>query len=65
MLLELADYYPILFLLPFIALHVVWRARAYKAPAGWKTRALIVTAQDSSAPESRRPQLPGERADEA
>jgi sterol desaturase/sphingolipid hydroxylase (fatty acid hydroxylase superfamily) len=43
MLLELADTYPILFLLPFIALHVVWRARAYKAPAGWKTRALIVT----------------------
>ena len=43
MLLELADTYPILFLLPFIALHVVWRARAYKAPAGWKARALIVT----------------------
>jgi len=43
MLLELADYYSILFLLPFIALHFLWRARAYKAPAGWKTRALIVT----------------------
>jgi len=43
MLLELADYYSIIFLLPFIALHFVWRARDYRAPARWKTRALIVT----------------------
>jgi sterol desaturase/sphingolipid hydroxylase (fatty acid hydroxylase superfamily) len=43
MLLELADYYLIIFLAPFIALHCVWRARDYKAPVGWKTRALIVS----------------------
>ena len=44
MLLELADYYLIIFLAPFIALHYFWRARDYRAPAGWKTRALIVSA---------------------
>jgi len=43
MLLELADYYLPIFLLPFIALHFLWRARAYAAPAGWKVRATIVS----------------------
>lgn len=43
MLLELADYYSLIFLLPFIALHFFWRARDYAAPAGWKVHATIVS----------------------
>ena len=43
MLLGLADYTSLIFLVPFIALHFVWRARHYRTPRGWKTRALIVT----------------------
>ena len=44
MLLELADYYPLLFLAPFLALELVWRARRYDAPRGWRLRALAVSA---------------------
>jgi sterol desaturase/sphingolipid hydroxylase (fatty acid hydroxylase superfamily) len=44
MLLKLADYYALIFLLPFIVLHFFWRARHYAAPARWKLRALVVTA---------------------
>jgi len=43
MLLELADYYPLLFLAPFLALEVFWRARRYDAPSGWRLRALAVS----------------------
>jgi sterol desaturase/sphingolipid hydroxylase (fatty acid hydroxylase superfamily) len=43
MLLELADFYPLLFLAPFLALELVWRARAYDAPRGWRIRALLVS----------------------
>jgi hypothetical protein len=39
-LLELADYYSLLFLAPFLALELVWRARRYDAPRGWRLRAL-------------------------
>jgi len=42
-LLELADYYPLLFLAPFLALELVWRARRYDAPRGWRLRALAVS----------------------
>ena len=44
MLLELADYYPLFFLAPFVALELVWRARHYEAPRGWRLRALAVSA---------------------
>jgi sterol desaturase/sphingolipid hydroxylase (fatty acid hydroxylase superfamily) len=43
MLLELADYYSLLFLAPFLALEIVWRARRYDAPRGWRLRALAVS----------------------
>lgn len=43
MLLELADYYPLVFLAPFLALELVWRARRYDAPRGWRVRALVVS----------------------
>lgn len=43
MLLELADYYGLLFLAPFLALELVWRARRYDAPRGWRMRALAVS----------------------
>ena len=43
MLLELADFYPLAFLAPFLALELVWRARRYDAPRGWRTRALAVS----------------------
>jgi sterol desaturase/sphingolipid hydroxylase (fatty acid hydroxylase superfamily) len=42
-LLELADYYSLLFLAPFLALELVWRARRYDAPRGWRLRALAVS----------------------
>jgi sterol desaturase/sphingolipid hydroxylase (fatty acid hydroxylase superfamily) len=42
-LLELADYYGLLFLAPFLALELVWRARRYDAPRGWRMRALAVS----------------------
>ena len=44
MLIELADYYPLLFLAPFVALELIWRARHYDAPSGWRLRALAVSA---------------------
>ena len=44
MLLELADYYPLVFLAPFLILELVWRARRYEAPRGWRLRALAVSA---------------------
>jgi sterol desaturase/sphingolipid hydroxylase (fatty acid hydroxylase superfamily) len=43
-LLELADYYSLLFLAPFLALELLWRARRYDAPRGWRLRALAVSA---------------------
>jgi sterol desaturase/sphingolipid hydroxylase (fatty acid hydroxylase superfamily) len=43
MLLSLADYYPLLFLAPFLLLDLVWRARRYEAPRGWRVRALLVS----------------------
>jgi sterol desaturase/sphingolipid hydroxylase (fatty acid hydroxylase superfamily) len=43
MLLELADYYSLLFLAPFLALEIFWRARRYDAPRGWRLRALAVS----------------------
>jgi hypothetical protein len=42
-LVELADYYALLFLAPFLALELVWRARRYDAPRGWRLRALVVS----------------------
>ena len=39
MLLELADYYSLLFLAPFLVLEIFWRARRYDAPRGWRLRA--------------------------
>ncbi len=44
MLLEFADYYPLVFLTPFLLLDLVWRARRYDAPRRWRTRALAVSA---------------------
>ena len=44
MLLELADYYALLFLAPFLVLEIFWRARRYDAPRGWRLRALAVSA---------------------
>ena len=43
MLLALADYYALVFLAPFLALELVWRARRYEAPRGWRLRALAVS----------------------
>jgi len=43
MLLELADYYSLLLLAPFLALELFWRARRYEAPRGWRVRALAVS----------------------
>ena len=43
MLLELADYYSLLFLAPFLLLEIFWRARRYDAPRGWRLRALAVS----------------------
>jgi sterol desaturase/sphingolipid hydroxylase (fatty acid hydroxylase superfamily) len=43
MLLELADYYALLFLAPFLVLEIFWRARRYDAPRGWRLRALAVS----------------------
>jgi len=42
-LLELADYYTLFFLAPFLALELVWRARRYDAPRGWRLRAFAVS----------------------
>jgi sterol desaturase/sphingolipid hydroxylase (fatty acid hydroxylase superfamily) len=42
-LVELADYYSLLFLAPFLALELFWRARRYDAPRGWRRRALAVS----------------------
>jgi sterol desaturase/sphingolipid hydroxylase (fatty acid hydroxylase superfamily) len=42
-LLELADYCALFFLAPFLALELVWRARRYDAPRGWRLRALAVS----------------------
>jgi len=43
MLLQLADYYPLLFLAPYLAYEFVRRARTYEASRGWKARALVVS----------------------
>jgi len=43
MLLQLADYYPLLFLAPFLVFALVRQARPYDAPRGWKVRALAVS----------------------
>jgi sterol desaturase/sphingolipid hydroxylase (fatty acid hydroxylase superfamily) len=43
MLLELADYYSLLLLAPFLALELFWRARRYEAPRGWRIRGLAVS----------------------
>lgn len=43
MLLSLADYYPLLFLAPFLVLDLVWRARRYEASRGWRLRAVVVS----------------------
>ncbi|NJN39670.1 MAG: sterol desaturase family protein [Gammaproteobacteria bacterium] len=43
MLLQLADYYPLLFLAPFLVLALVFRARHYAAPRRWQLRALAVS----------------------
>lgn len=43
MLLSLADYYPLLFLAPFIGLHFFHQARRYFVPQGWALRALAVS----------------------
>jgi sterol desaturase/sphingolipid hydroxylase (fatty acid hydroxylase superfamily) len=43
MLLELADYYSLLLLAPFLALELFWRARHYEAPRGWRIRGLAVS----------------------
>jgi sterol desaturase/sphingolipid hydroxylase (fatty acid hydroxylase superfamily) len=42
MLLRLADYYPLLFLAPFLVLEIFYLARRYAAPRGWRPRALAV-----------------------
>ena len=38
MLLQLADYYPLIFLAPFILLALVWGARRYATPRHWRVR---------------------------
>ena len=43
MLLQLADYYSLLLLAPFLALELFHRARRYEAPRGWRVRALAVS----------------------
>ncbi len=43
MLLQLADYYPLLFLAPLLVVELFRRARPYTAPRGWKLRALVVS----------------------
>ena len=43
MLLALADYYPLLFLAPFLVFALVRQARQYEVPRGWKLRALAVS----------------------
>lgn len=43
MLLQLADYYALLFLAPFLIFDLVRRARRYEAVRGWKVCALIVS----------------------
>jgi len=43
MLLALADYYPLLFLAPFVVYELVHRARRYEASRGWKLRAVVVS----------------------
>ena len=43
MLLQLADYYSLLLLAPFLALELFYRARRYEAPRGWRVRALAVS----------------------
>ena len=40
MLLQLADYYPLIFLAPFLVLALVWGARRYATPRHWRLRAL-------------------------
>jgi len=44
MLLEMVDYLPLLLLAPFLALEMFWRARRYATTAGWRIRALVVSA---------------------
>jgi sterol desaturase/sphingolipid hydroxylase (fatty acid hydroxylase superfamily) len=43
MLLQLADYYSLLLLAPFLALELFHRARRYETPRGWRLRALAVS----------------------
>jgi sterol desaturase/sphingolipid hydroxylase (fatty acid hydroxylase superfamily) len=43
MLLDWVDYYSLLFLAPFVALELFWRARRYEAPRGWRWRAAAVS----------------------
>jgi len=40
--LQLADYYPLLFLAPFLLLELAYRARRYEAPRAWRLRGLAV-----------------------
>lgn len=42
MALQFADFYPLLFLAPFLVLEIVHRARRYTAPPGWRLRGLAV-----------------------
>jgi sterol desaturase/sphingolipid hydroxylase (fatty acid hydroxylase superfamily) len=44
MLLEIADYLPLLLLAPFLALELFSRARRYRTAPGWRIRALVVSA---------------------
>jgi len=42
MWLQLADYYPLLFLAPFLALELLYRAQRYQAPRFWRMRGIAV-----------------------
>lgn len=43
MLLQFADYYPLIFLAPFILLALLWGAHRYATPRYWRLRALAVS----------------------
>lgn len=43
MLVEWSDWLSVLFLAPFLALELIWRARGYRTPSGWRWRASAVT----------------------
>lgn len=43
-LLEYADWLGLIFLVPFLALELFWRARRYETAPLWRVRALLVTA---------------------